>query len=681
MVSLSARLKRRSLPPRSPPALWPSNTGPSYHAQLAAAGSWSGGGGGTIATAGAAAAGDAAAGAGETATGEGEAIWHGAPVFDAGYWHAKGGMALVRERHSELCTEAEALTAASSGADPAEWVGDCLALGWPCARVIDVEYDACAAQPDSAALRWLCLAQDAALFPQAQLYRLTARWAGCTEVFEHPLRGPLSSGVAGRIALVSRLPPIAGERDVEMRFYNYRVLFLAGVSFEMGAMAKTAAGALAMYSYITYLFKTDLFAPAYIELADAQPQHIHSMLAAINANTHSLAYDKMRATTGAAALQSSLRHMCIDMHNMADGRSGIIFCAAHFPRLESLCVKHTPDFRLPHEDPMNLGVLFSLPWASLIELRLPFISDRLAKALQGKCPALQFLLVLPGPRYERWTAYSQTFTPDGLHLLATQWPAMRQLVVRHAFRQALAGGGEPGYAPPSSPRMAFGSGRLSTIMGKASPTLALSPGTSGSGLPASKVEALPGTWMRGSFGFRPKHRNLRVLRVPYLQLAFATAMALLIDVPGLAVLEFTPTLSDPARPPSTSTIVSPTLRRRVSMAPSPSPELNAPFADPSTVYQLGVLKHPLESMVVHDACSRRYITSSWIQVMNAFPQLVAVTFVATSQEDLSIVSRVGQFCARNGAAFAVESDDRSRAHQTCVDFASSWGKAGGLSVP
>ncbi|KAJ2786563.1 hypothetical protein H4R21_007177 [Coemansia helicoidea] len=309
---------------------------------------------------------------------------------------------------------------------------------------------------------------------------------------------------------------------------------------------------------------------------------------------------------------------------------------------------------------MNLGVLFSLPWSALVDLTLPFISDQLAATLHTKCPLLRYLSVLPGPRYERWAVYAQTFSPDGLHALATQWPALRQLVVRHAFRQALAGDSPEGAQPGS---------RLSALMGKASAVKPLSPDSPSS---APKDEALPGTWLRTSFAFHPKHRQLRVLRAPYLRLTFATAMATLVDVPGLAVLEFTPTLSDPAP----MSIVASTLRRRMSI--SPSPQLNAPFADSSTVYQLGALKHPLESLVLHEACSRRYITSSWIQIMNTFAQLAAVTFVATSQEDMAIVERVGQFCARNGALFAVEADDCSREHQTCLDFATSWSSAGGI---
>ncbi|KAJ2498781.1 hypothetical protein GGH96_004065 [Coemansia sp. RSA 1972] len=532
----------------------------------------------------------------ETASGGGEALWHGAPVFDASYWHSKGGMDLVREKHREMHASVEALTILCSGGD-SNWHLESMALFWPRVQVVDIEYNTREVQPDTLALQWLCAAQDCAMFPQAQLYRLTARWAGCTEVFEHPLCSAFGSDLATRLALLDRLPPLAGDQELEMRFYKYRVLFLTAVSFAMGAMAKTAAGSRAMEAYITYLFKTDIFAPTSIELTDAQPQHLQSVLTAINANTHNISYDKMRATTSTAALQSSLRRICFDMHNMASGRDRIIFCAVHFPKLESLIVRHSPDFRLLHDDTMNLGVLFSLRWPNLVELQLPFISDQYAKTLQSKCPALRFLFVLPESRYERWTAYSQSFTPEGLHGLATHWPTMQQL-----------------------------------------------------------------------------HRNLCVLRMPYLQLPFSVALAMLVDVPQLLILEFTPLLRDPVVPLQG---LASTLRRRVSILPSP--QLNAPFADSKVVYQLGTAKHPLESMVLHDACTTRYITTSWIQIMNTFLQLSAVSFVATSQDDVTIGSRIKLFCSRNDAAFDVDIDDQSRAFQTRIDFTNSWGRAEGLA--
>ncbi|KAJ2160296.1 hypothetical protein GGF46_002342, partial [Coemansia sp. RSA 552] len=633
-----------------------------YHAQLAAAGGIPPG----IVPAGShpqSPGGDGAA------SGESEVLWHGAPVFDAAHWYKKGGMNLVRAMHGEVCGEVEALTIVCSGSED-DWHYDCLALGWPSVNVIDIEYDANSAdvQPDPVALQWLCMAQELALFPQAQMYRLTVSWAGCSEVFEHPLCAPLAAGLSDRLKLLDQLPPLAGDVDREMRFYKYRALFLVGVSFEMGAMSRTPQGSQAMNAYITYLLKTDIFAPAFIELADAQPQHIQEVLAAINANTHRLAYDSMRATTGSAALQSSLRRICLDMRNMASGRDGIIFCAAHFPRLESLVVRHSPDFKLPHEDPMNFGVLLSLPWSCLVELQLPFISDSYAKTLHGKCPALQFLLVLPEARYERWTAYSQTFTPDGLYALASQWPTLRQLSVRHAFRQALpAQDADP---RPSSPsRSVFGSARFSTFKSRAS-VLPMSPEPQPA--TAKTTESLPGPWPwpHGAFAFQPKNRTLRVLRMPYLQLAFRAALALLVDAPQLSVLEFAPLLDDPAPQPLG---IASTLRRRVSM--SPSPQANAPFADSDVVYQLGALKHPLESMILHGACTTRYITSSWVQIMNVFPQLATVTFVATSQEAMLISDRIAAFCARNSAAFDVEVDDQSHMHQTCLDFTNTWSDA------
>ncbi|KAJ1842650.1 hypothetical protein LPJ70_003726 [Coemansia sp. RSA 2708] len=667
MVSLSARLKRTSLPPlslRTPPS---PGARPPHHAQPTAAGSAMPSTNPRPSTA---ATVEADAEADETTIGDGETLWHGAPVFDAGYWHTKGGSELVQAKHAELHARVEALSIVCSGTEDS-WHLECMTLSWPRVQVVDIEYDACQVQPDSLALQWLDMAQDRAWFPQARMYRLTARWAGCTEVFEHPLCGTLGAGLAARLALLDRLPPLTGDRAQEMRFYRYRALFLSSASFAMGTMSKTAAGVRAMNSYITYLFKTDIFAPVAVELIDAQPQHLQSVLAAINANTHNIAYDRMRSTTSTTALQSSLRRICFDMHNMAAGRDRIIFCAAHFPKLESLVVRHSPDFKLPHTDAMNLGVLFSLPWVGLVELQLPFISDKLAQTLQSKCPVLRYLHVLPDPRYERWTAYSQTFTPDGLHGLVVHWPAMRQLVVRHAFRQELPIQGTT--APPMSPsRLSFGSVRRSTLKPRAS-VLPLSPDSQS---PTPKVESVPGLWPRESFSVHPKHRSLRVLRMPYLQLPFSVALEMLVSIPQLSILEFAPLLRDPT-PPSLG--IASTLRRRVSITPSPSqPQLNAPFAESSVVYQLGTTKHPLESMILHDACTTRYITTSWIQIMNTFLQLAAVTFVATSQEDVTIASRIKLFCARNDAAFAIETDDQSRTFQTCIDFTNTWSQAEGL---
>ncbi|KAJ2834197.1 hypothetical protein J3B01_004079 [Coemansia erecta] len=671
MVSLSARLKRNSLPPLSlqtplsprPSSSRTTSSRPSYHARLAASGGMSPGNSYYGRT-----ASEVSSEADETASGSGETLWHGAPVFDASYWHSKGGMDLVREKHREMHASVEALTILCSSGD-SNWHLESLALFWPRVQIVDIEYNTREVQPDTLALQWLCAAQDCTLFPHAQLYRLTARWAGCTEVFEHPLCGAFGRDLATRLALLDRLPPLAGNQELEMRFYKYRVLFLTAVSFAMSAMAKTAAGSRAMEAYITYLFKTDIFAPTSIELTDAQPQHLQAVLAAINANTHNISYDKMRATTSTAALQSSLRHICFDMHNMASGRDRIIFCAVHFPKLESLIIRHSPDFRLLHGDTMNLGVLFSLRWPDLVELQLPFISDQYAKTLQSKCPALRFLFVLPESRYERWTAYSQSFTPDGLHGLATHWPTMQQLVVKYAFRHALSTHNID-VAPMSPSRISFGSVKRSTLSRRTS-MLPISPESQ---LPTPTADSLPGPWPRESFSIHPKHRNLCVLRMPYLQLPFSVALAMLVDVPQLLMLEFTPLLRDPAVPLQG---LASTLRRRVSI--SPSPQLNAPFADSNVVYQLGTAKHPLESMVLHDACTTRYITTSWIQIMNTFLQLSAVSFVATSQEDVTIGSRIKLFCSRNDAVFDVDIDDQSRAFQTRIDFTNSWGRAEGLA--
>ncbi|KAJ2613915.1 hypothetical protein H4S08_001959 [Coemansia sp. RSA 1365] len=654
MVSLSARLKRTSLPPLSHHSPQQPQGASLYHARLA----------GVLAP-------STDDRLDETASGEGEALWHGAPVFDAGYWYEKGGMELVRERHKALAAEAEALVVVCISAET-DWYSECLALRWPGVRVVDIDYSGDATQPERRTLRWLQMVQDRAQFPQAYMYRLTARWAGCVEVFEHPLQCALDGGLEQRLTLVDHLSRVDGDQAVERRFHQYRALFLRGVTFAMGAMARTDAGTRAMLAYLTLLLKTDVFAPAVVELADAQPEHLHAVLAAINANTQRLAYDRMRTSTGAAALQSSLRRLRLDMRNMANGRQRIIFCAAHFPCLEALVLGHSPDFRLLHEDPMDLGVLFSLPWCCLVDLCLPFVSDQLARALLRKCPALRFLRVLPAPRYERWPAYAHGFSPDGLHALASQWPTLRQLVVRYAFRNTPPDP-HPHAAPSPSPsRLSFSGTRLGTLKGRTAPR----PPSAELLSPMSNSHALPGSCLRDSFAICPKNVHLRVLRVPYLELSFAVALQLLLDAPQLAVLEFSPVLDSPPPPPPR---ISATLRRRVSMSPAPAAQLNAPFADPDVVYRLGASKHPLEDMVVHRACSTRYITCSWIQIMNSLPQLATVTFVATGQEDAAIATRVKLFCTRNDATFAVEIDDQSRAHQTCLDFADSWGRAGALA--
>ncbi|KAJ2878531.1 hypothetical protein IWW38_006300, partial [Coemansia aciculifera] len=262
------------------------------------------------------------------------------------------------------------------------------------------------------------MAQDRTLFPQARLYRLTARWAGCTEVFEHLLRDDMDEDLDRRLTLLRHLPPHVYSCSQEMRFYIYRAMFLAGVEFEMCEMDKTEAGALAMYTYMTYLLKTDIFAPRSIALTGTKPHHMQTILSKMTENTQRLAYDHMRVATKNLALQFSLKRLCLNLHSMTEGRSTTPFCAAHFPQLESLIIGHSPDFKGGRDDPMNLGVLFRLPWPRLVDLQLPFVSDEYARILRDKCPSLQFLHVLPEPRYERWTAYSQTFTPNGLYMLA-----------------------------------------------------------------------------------------------------------------------------------------------------------------------------------------------------------------------------------------------------------------------
>ncbi|KAJ2725711.1 hypothetical protein GGI07_001079 [Coemansia sp. Benny D115] len=610
---------------------------------------------------------------------EDEILLHGSPVFDAGYWYTKGGMDLVRGKHSLLSQTAEALVISSAPGD-SEWQWSCLALGWPGVRIIDISCGTCGVESDPAVARWLYIVQDRVLFPQARLYRLTAHWSGCTEVFEHPLRSGFDVGFSQRLALLEKLPAHIRESETEMRFLKYRLLFLAGVSFKMAAMEKTSPGALAMYTYIMYLLKTDIFMPGFIELTDAQPQHMQRILDTINENPQQLPYQQMRTQTSSTALQASLRCLWLDLHSMVDGRHSIPFCAAHFPGLESLHIEHTPDFKNGRDNPMSLGVVFSLPWNSLTELRLPFVSDHYATLLREKCPSLQFLHICPEPRYERWTMYSQAFTPAGLHQLACKWPTLRQLVVRHAFRQGQSSSPSSSQdhlghlAPPAAPsRMSFSGSRLGLRGSKANASADLfrctdSPGTS----PGLKIQ-IPGLQPCETFTIFPRNTCLRVLRLPYLQLPFSAALTMLLDIPQLRILEFAPLLSDPEPQP---TGLKSTLRRRVSTPANHN--LNAPFADSETVYQLLRMKHPLRNMILHESCTTRYISNSWIQIMNSFLSLDEVTFVATKQEDVVAASRVKAFCAENEAAFSVQVDDQSRSYQTCIDFTNSWEKMGKL---
>ncbi|KAI9503329.1 hypothetical protein GGI25_002842 [Coemansia spiralis] len=610
-----------------------------------------------------------------------EDLWYGSPVFDARHWFAKGNMELVRLKHAEMRFTAEALTIVCSSTNEADcsWSCQCLELGWPSVCVVEIDYDVCNVESDALATRWLRVVQNRALFPIAYIYRLRTHWAGCSEVFEHPLINDLSKTLAKRFSLVSRLPQHVCNSEYEMCFYKYRLLFLTGVSFRMSEMAKSEQGTLAMYTYITYILKTDLFEPISIEFTDAQPQHMQDILNVINKNPHQLEYSKMRVVTANAALQSSLRHVRLDMHNMTDGRHSIPFCAAHFPWLESLVVSHSPDFKGTKDNLMSLGVLFSLPWINLVELQLPFISDSYAMMLKDKCPSLQFFYVYPEPRYERWPAYDQPFTSDGLYVLATQWPKLRHLVINYAFRSMLQS--QPtSHALLSPSRLSFGGGRPASIIGK-------------SGKPSYQSESrifgyksmqqqeqqdkeqqsTPGAMSLDSFTIYPRNRNLRVLRIPYLQLPFSTGLALLRDIPQLQIFEFMPVLKDTT--PKSPGIAS-TLRRRVSA--SRSPQFNAPFADPDVVYHLKTSKHPLKELILHEASTTRYISSSWIEIMNSFIDLVTVTLVAVNQEDLTAAGLLMQFCKRNDAKFDVDIDDQSRRYQTCVDFANSWEKMGDL---
>ncbi|KAJ2860810.1 hypothetical protein FB639_005580, partial [Coemansia asiatica] len=371
--------------------------------------------------------------------------------------------------HAQLYDTAEALVISCISSSEHDWLWNCLALGWPAVHAIEIECDICNVESDSVAQRWLRIVQDKALFPLAHIYRLTTRWAGCTEVFEHPLAESFGEDFFERFALLDHIPLLhLQSTSSERRFLIYRLLFLVGVTFDMSAMGRTSAGSLAMYMYIVYLFKTDIFAPAFIEFIDARPQNMQRILDTINENAHQLPYSQMRVGTSSTALQSTLRVLRLDMRSMVDGRHTIPFCAAHFPMLESLVVAHSPDFSSGRDTPTNLGVLFSLLWPNLVELQLPFISDQLSSILREKCPALQYLHVSPEPRYERWTAYSQGFSPSGLCKLACQWQTLRQLVVRFAFCHALgteqAQNNQP--APPLS-RSSFSSSRIGTFTGKA----------------------------------------------------------------------------------------------------------------------------------------------------------------------------------------------------------------------
>ncbi|KAJ2747822.1 hypothetical protein GGI20_000117 [Coemansia sp. BCRC 34301] len=605
-----------------------------------------------------------------------EARWYGSPIFDASYWHTKGGMPLVRAMHADLCATAEALVIEGSR-EESDWLWECLALVWPNVDTIDISCDACNVEAEPTVLQWLCMTQDRTLFPRAQLYRLTSRWAGCTEVFEHSLRDDLDKDLDRRLSLLSHLPPYIYGSSQEMRFYKYRAMFLVGVEFEMSEMAKTESGALAMYTYLTYLLKTDVFAPCYIALTGTQPRHMQTILSKIAENTQRLTYDLMRVTTSNLALQFSLKRLCLNLHSMTEGRHTTPFCAAHFPQLESLVISHSPDFKGGRDDPMNLGVLFRLPWPRLVDLQLPFISDEYARILRDKCPSLQFLHVHPEPRYERWTAYSQTFTPTGLYMLASQWRTMRQLSVRYAFRQGLQSQDPGGVAPASPSRLSFSGSRMSTFSSRGSSGGgALSPlsteSFSTAAITSSKGQ-LPGPWGCDSFPISMWSSRLRTLRLPYLQLPFAAGLALLADAPQLQILEFTPTLRD-AEPPTPG--IASTLRRRV-IQPT-MPPLNAPFADAEVVRHIQAMRHPLQSLILHEACSTRYISSSWIEVISALVHLPAVTFVATKQDDIAVAARLAQFCSRNNAGFGVEIDDQSRSHQTCLDFTTSWEKSGKL---
>ncbi|KAJ2512443.1 hypothetical protein H4217_006885 [Coemansia sp. RSA 1939] len=599
-------------------------------------------------------------------------------------------MELVRKIHADTRFTAEALviTCFSTLEPGHSWVQDCLSLGWPGVYVVEIESNVCNVESDAQAIGWLRAVQDTLLFPVAQIYRLKVHWAGCTEVFEHPLSEELSRTLVKRNMLIGRLPQHIRDSEAEMRFYKYRMLFLVGVTFRMSAMSRSEQGAVAMYTYLTYIFKSDIFEPRFVELIDAQPRHIQTILDTINKNASHLVYSDMRAITSNAGLQSSLRHICLDMHNMNDSRFSLPFCSAHFPKLGSLVINHSPDFKSDNPNIMSLGVLFSIPWYHLVELQLPFISDAYVTTLKDKCPNLQFLYVLPEPRYERWPAYAQAFTPCGLCALASQWQRLRHLSVSYAFRNVIQEQPQS-YGLMSPSRLSFSGGRPSSVMERPeSLSLQLNPHHIIKHRPTlnqqhshfqrgqnedGEVQGIPGPMSLDSFTIFPKNRNMRVLRMPYLQIPFSVGLALLKDIPQLQILEFAPVLKhiEPKSPSITST-----LRRRVSA--SLSPQFNAPFADSDVVYHLKSTKHPLKDMILHGACTTRFISTSWIEVMNSLVELATVTFIAVSPDDIAAADRVAAFCARNGARFGIEIDNRSRRHQTCLDFASSWGKMGDL---
>ncbi|KAJ1934821.1 hypothetical protein EC988_008684, partial [Linderina pennispora] len=202
----------------------------------------------------------------------------------------------------------------------------------------------------------------------------------------------------------------------------------------MGEIEKTPQGSRCMYTYLNILLKTDVLGPKTLKLNSAKAQGIRTLLETINRNEQRLNYPLLRSVTDSTALQFSLRQLTLDMRKLTDGKTGIQFCAAHFPKLESLIIRHSPDLTGSQDQYMELGVLFSLPWKSLVELQLPFMTDSLSRRLRDKCPALQFLVVRPEPRYERWPEYSKLFTPTGLRQLARQWLGLKQLIVNYAFR-------------------------------------------------------------------------------------------------------------------------------------------------------------------------------------------------------------------------------------------------------
>lgn len=626
-----------------------------------------------------------------------DALWYTSPVFDATYWYRHGGIDKVRQTHSLVHTTAEALLVSTSADEDLGWVYQCLLLGWPSVTVIDVVYNNRNVESSNDTRQWLRTVLDLKLFPQANMYRLTTHWSGCTEVFEHPLQGTLDSSLLQRLALLDRLPSHIAGSSHEMHFYRYRALFLVGVSFEMGYMETSGPLSRFLYTYIAYLLKTDIFSPQSIQFTDAQPRHMQGILHAIDVNSYKLTYDQLRVAhdivnnSNNISFNNTLKRLRLDMHNMVDSQFSIPFSAAQFPVLESLVLTHSPDFKGTRNGTpiMDLGDLFRHPWQHLVELQLPFISDSYASQLYGNCPGLRILYICPESRYERWPEYSQPFTINGLYSLVSQWPTiLRQLVVNYAFRcpvlhrnsatdvhppESLTGTTTTQYRNPSAlSRVSTARSRLS--LGE----------SSGNKSPLSPImerktainREIPGFQYSDTFHASLHTSNLSVLRLPYLQLPFTACFDILAKAPHLSILEFAPVLKEAQQ--TARARISATLRRRSTILAPPSQTMSTPFSTPDTVTRLVKMNHLLEELILHGPCTSQYLSPGWIEVLNLLTRLSRVTFVATSHEDVNMADRVSKFCSRNNASFDVVAEDQCNAYHTRVDFAESWSKSSQL---